>query len=1131
MARSEGGSIMNSALACDEDLVRRLPLPLAQLYRRAHNAKTPLERHLTAFYLWEAALKLLAATAIVEYAERGSHDPQLDERLTNLARPSLGHWWEFVRRLVPVLADHGDEGFGKVRDLVLGRTRDDLPRAAGLDAALREALAGQGSARTTVRLTELLDRLVQYRNQELGHGAAGQRSGDFYEAMGRALLAGVAEVLGRLDVLAGRRLVYIAEVRQVAGNWLVQRYELVGESARRIESLDLPRAEAARLPDAERVYLDGPAGLRSLHPLLIHDAEAEEVLFLNARRGRQRIEYLSYTTGRLVDRPDLGTEQRALLARVLAMPVDEGQAAQWAARSQAEEPAVEVAAGPARRQLGEFELLSELGRGGMGKVYRAWQPSLGRQVALKELLRTGDAKAEARFAREIRALGRVEHPHLVKIFTSGSEGDHWFYAMELIEGASLAAVCDKLQTRTASVTEVNLKTWQEMLGQVCEESRKAEKPLGDTTTDGIAPPPPAPADVPGPARSSPVAGRGYVGQVVALVRQVAEAAHALHEAGIIHRDIKPGNIMVTVGEAQAVLMDLGLAQLADDLEGRLTRTRQFVGTLRYASPEQVLAVGRLDRRSDVYSLGATLWELLTLRPIYGATEQMPTPELMQRIQYEEPERVRKHHRGIARDLEAIVSKCLQKNPARRYGTADELAEDLRRFQANEPITARPVGQLERASKWARRRPALAGLLAVSVVAVLALGGFAAYFIPTLAEQNRRLAGEVARAEEAEQAAGQRATEANAARVEAQTQRDKARDLARQEADARKQADEEKGKAKDLARREADARKQADEEKGKTEEQRDRAERLVYAGQLRLAQAAWQDNRADIAKDLVEGCQWNLRGWEHRYLNTLFNHLGQRTFFGHAGEVTSVCFSPDGKHLATASYDRTVRVWDVTTGKQILTLKGHTLGVNSVCFSPDGKRLASASGDRISPDRRGEVIVWDAATGQEVLTLKKGHTLGLSCVCFSPDGKRLASSSWDETVKVWDAATGEEILTLKGHKRHYGGVVLRVLQSRRQAPGLCLWVPSDCRDDGGAQGRGEGVGRGDRPGGLHPQAARQQGTWRVLQPRRQTSRHRQLGQHGEGLGLDRRTRGSLPQRAYSSGEQRVLQPRRQTLGFG
>src|SRR5207302_9558969 len=142
-------------------------------------------------------------------------------------------------------------------------------------------------------------------------------------------------------------------------------------------------------------------------------------------------------------------------------------------------------------------------------------------------------------------------------------------------------------------------------------------------------------------------------QVVELVKQVAEAAHALHERGILHRDIKPGNVIVTAEGTQVVLMDLGLAQIADEVESRLTKTRQFVGTLRYASPEQVLAVGGLDRRSDIYNLGATLWELLTLRPMFNATEQTPTPELMRRIQIEEPERPRKYHPGLGRDLEAI----------------------------------------------------------------------------------------------------------------------------------------------------------------------------------------------------------------------------------------------------------------------------------------------------------------------------------------------------------------------------------------------------------------------------------------------------------------------------------------------
>src|SRR5436190_12368389 len=159
---------MNANPSCNEDLIHRVPLPLAQLYRRAHNAKTPQERHHAAYYLWEASLKLLGSVAVVEYAERGEHAPELVERLHNLARPALGHWWEFVRRLLPVLADRGDKGFVPVRDLLLGRNRDDLPRAAGLDAVLLQVLEGReaGGSRSTVRLTELFDRLVRYRNRE-----------------------------------------------------------------------------------------------------------------------------------------------------------------------------------------------------------------------------------------------------------------------------------------------------------------------------------------------------------------------------------------------------------------------------------------------------------------------------------------------------------------------------------------------------------------------------------------------------------------------------------------------------------------------------------------------------------------------------------------------------------------------------------------------------------------------------------------------------------------------------------------------------------------------------------------------------------------------------------------------------
>jgi serine/threonine protein kinase len=584
--------------------------------------------------------------------------------------------------------------FEQLQSVLFGAIRDDLPRAAGLDSALREALQGFSGARSTVRVSELFDRLLAYRNREIGHGALGQRPGSFYEQMGSAILSGCSELLARADVLADHRLIAVTEVRRIAsGSWIVDREELSGESPRRIEPLEVDEHDVGQLPRPDRVYLIEQAGAppierrlkhRGLHPLVLFERETGETFFLNARRGQTRAEYLCYGTGRVINRNELGRDHRELIARVLGGSTGSTEIGQWAERSRADEGLASIEPDGPMRTVGEFELLSELGRGGMGVVYRARQPSLDRQLALKCLLRSGDVRSEARFTREIHALGKVDHPNIVKVYTSGAVADQWFYAMELIEGATLAAVCETLSSRSASPSGIDSTIWRDAVGTACERARRSEKPL--SRTDSVAPRP-SPDDEPQQPRQGQYA---YIERVANLIEQVAEAAHCLHEAGIVHRDIKPANVMVTSDGSKAVLMDLGLAQLADEAQGRLTRTRQFVGTLRYASPEQVRAITQVDRRSDVYSLGATLWELLTLRPLFGATDDMPTPDLMERIQYEEPDRVRKHLPGVAPDLEAIVHKCLKKDPRGRYETAGDLAEDIAHWRRGELVRAQPL---------------------------------------------------------------------------------------------------------------------------------------------------------------------------------------------------------------------------------------------------------------------------------------------------------------------------------------------------------------------------------------------------------------------------------------------------------
>ncbi len=706
-------------------------------------------------------------------------DPKLREMLTRLARPALGNWWEFVRRLVPVLAESGDAQFAQLQRTLLGRARSDLPACTTLSDALGNHSPSKRQARSTVRLTELFDQLVKYRNDQIGHGALGQQADSTYERMGGLLLAAATELLHTIDPMAGRSLHFVADVRRLGdGGWLVDRFELKAESARRIHSVELPsQTELTSLPKPRMIYLapsaeSSPSAgvgmelrLQQLHPLVRFDEETHEVFFLNARRKARQAEYLCYSTGRVLQGVKLVTDQRELLARALVQPVDESAVDHWAAESLSDEPptpSVPVVS----KSIGEFEILSRIGCGGMGVVYRAWQPSLGRQVALKCLLRTGDRKSEARFAREIRALGQVDHPHLVKIYTSGVSEDQWFYAMEVIEGADLSGVCALLAG--ASASEVGLPQWNKAVDGAAEHARRQEESLHDEveiggTPDHASPTEPSPQRVADLTRqggeSSPLTTRGHVVHIVKIIRQVAQAAHALHRENIIHRDIKPGNIMISANGGYAVLMDLGLAQLVDETEGRLTRTRQFLGTLRYASPEQVLAVDRMDARSDVYSLGATMWEALSLRPLFDATEDTPSPELMQRIQVTDPPPPGRYNPHIPKDLNAIVLRCLEKDPARRYDSAADLDADLSRFLAGEPVVARPVGQFERAWRWTRRNSKVAALL--SLIALSLVGGMmtSTIFALTARERAREAVAAQGETEQQKQVAEQRRIEA------------------------------------------------------------------------------------------------------------------------------------------------------------------------------------------------------------------------------------------------------------------------------------------------------------------------------------------------------------------------------------
>jgi serine/threonine protein kinase/Flp pilus assembly protein TadD len=436
---------------------------------------------------------------------------------------------------------------------------------------------------------------------------------------------------------------------------------------------------------------------------------------------------------------------------------------------------------PAPRVLGDYCIVREIGRGGMGVVYEAEQRSLNRRVALKVLPMAAalDARQFQRFQLEAQAAACLHHNNIVPVFAVGTEGGVPFYAMQYIEGRSLAEVIDELRraeglneeppphVREAGPRLADLSTTALARSLVSGQAptRHAD---GPTEPHGTVPPGEAQDQVAAEHKSSKTASstrtRDYCRNVARLGLQAAEALDHAHTRGILHRDIKPANLLLDA-EGRLWVTDFGLAQIQGN--HGLTLSGDILGTLRYMSPEQALARRVvIDGRTDVYSLGVTLYELLTLQPAFDGKDRT---EILRRIESDEPTSLRKLNASVPQDLETIVLKAMAKEAAGRYATAQELAGDLRNCLEDRPIRARRPGLLDRAAKWSRRHRAAAWSAATTaLVAALMLAGGIGYMARDravrLAQTRQRVAEALAGARTAIEAgdltlAGQNVAEA------------------------------------------------------------------------------------------------------------------------------------------------------------------------------------------------------------------------------------------------------------------------------------------------------------------------------------------------------------------------------------